>query len=427
MQFEKALKYNITLKLLNVITGFIINVLFVRIMGAGISGDFFYLITVLTFFILIIGISMESGITLYASRNQNNATPLAWLVLSASVIQIIISYLLILFINPTTSFLPVYYYVIFIIGNILISNFSALYVSQKWFISLNTIILCINIFILIYFFLIENSYIKIKDQSVVITQKMFILAFLAQGFGLIIFFFIKNKMYLKYAFPSFKLCKKVLKFSLLALAGNISFFLVTRIDYAFVKAFCSAVELGNYVQVSKIATMFVVVPGMIASVIYPYTAMVSNENMLLKVQWLCRLMTLVFIIAAIFIIFTGKWFFPWFFGSEFNLMYSAMLFYLPGIFCLCITTILAAYIGGKGLIYLNVIASIIALFIVVVGDLLFIPKWGIIAAAAVSSAGYLGCMLYLLRYYIIKFNTNITEFFSVNLNELRSMLLNKKR
>ena len=111
-------------------------------------------------------------------------------------------------------------------------------------------------------------------------------------------------------------------------------------------------------------------------------------------------------------------------------MYSAMLFYLPGVFCLCITTILAAYLGGKGLIYLNVIASVIALFIVVVGDLLFIPKWGIIAAAAVSSAGYLGCMLYLLRYYLIKFNTNITEFFSVSLNELGylfSMLLNKRR
>ena len=80
MQFEKALTYNITLKLLNVITAFFINVLFVRITGAGISGDFFYLITILSFFILIIGISMESGITLYASRDQNNATSLAWLV-----------------------------------------------------------------------------------------------------------------------------------------------------------------------------------------------------------------------------------------------------------------------------------------------------------------------------------------------------------
>src|SRR5688572_25996552 len=129
MQFGKALTYNITLKLLNVITAVFINVLFVRITGAGISGDFFYLVTVLSFFILVIGISMESGITLYASRDQNDATALAWLALCASVIQIIISYLVISLIYDTISFLPVHYYVIFIVSNILISNFSGLYVS----------------------------------------------------------------------------------------------------------------------------------------------------------------------------------------------------------------------------------------------------------------------------------------------------------
>ncbi len=426
MQLKKALTYNISLKLLNVITGFFINVLFVRIMGAGISGDFFYLITILSFITLVVGISMESGITLYASRNQTNATPLAWLVLCVSVLQFMITYLVISLIYGTTSIFSEYYYVIFIIGNILISNFSALFVSKKWFIPLNTIILGINLFMLLYFCLIENGYLKIKGQSVSIAQKVFIIAYLSQGFGLTIFFFIKNKMHQEWALPSFELIKKVLMFSLLALAGNISFLLATRIDYVFVKAFCSAVELGNYVQVSKIAQMFVIVPGMIASVIYPYTAMAGNENMLAKIQWLCRLMTLVFIVAAIGIILTGKWLFPWFFGDEFNLMYPAMLFYLPGIFCLCITTILAAYLGGKGLIHLNVIASVIALLIVVVGDLLLIPKWGIMAAAAVSSAGYLGCMLYLLRYYSIRLNTNSIDFFSISLNELGSLVLTKK-
>lgn len=189
MQFEKALTYNITLKLLNVITGFFINVLFVRITGAGISGDFFYLVTILSFFILIIGISMESGITLYASRDQNKATSLAWLALCASVIQIIITYLVILLVDGTTLFLPGYYYLIFIVSNLLISNFSGLYVSRKWFIPLNTIILCINIFVLLCFFIIENGYFKIEDQSVAVTQKIFLLGYLAQGLGLIIFFY----------------------------------------------------------------------------------------------------------------------------------------------------------------------------------------------------------------------------------------------
>src|SRR5687767_1622349 len=138
MRFEKALTYNISLRLLKVIAAFFINVLFVRITGAGVSGDFFYMITILTFFILIIGISMESGITLYASREPDTARSLAWLVLFGSTLQTIITYLIILLTGNTTSFLPAYFYVVFIVSNILISNFSALYVSRKWFIPLNT-------------------------------------------------------------------------------------------------------------------------------------------------------------------------------------------------------------------------------------------------------------------------------------------------
>jgi len=104
-------------------------------------------------------------------------------------------------------------------------------------------------------------------------------------------------------------------------------------------------------------------------------------------------------------------------------MYPSILFYLPGIFSLCISSLLASYISGKGFISVNVIASFIALLIVVMGDLLFIPKYGINSAAAVSSVAYTACMLYLLRHFLRTYRGRLSDFFSVSFTELKYLFL----
>ena len=246
------------------------------------------------------------------------------------------------------------------------------------------------------------------------------MSFFLQSAGLVIFFFAKNKKN-NWKFPRCEIVKQIFKYSLLAFIGNISFFLVTRLDYVFVKTYCSSLELGNYVQVSKIGQIFVLLPAMAASVIFPFA--ITHENILAKVQWLCRFMTVVMLLTGVIIIATGNWLFPWFFGDGFHLMYTAMLLFLPGIFALCISSLLASHISGKGFVSINVKASVIALIIVIAGDIIFIPKFGINAAAAVSSIAYLSCMLFLLRYSIAKYHSKIAAYFYISFAEFKYILL----
>ena len=58
------------------------------------------------------------------------------------------------------------------------------------------------------------------------------------------------------------------------MAANIVFFLVYRVDYLFVNAspVCTAADLGNYIQVSKLGQLLLIIPQIIASVIFPRTA-----------------------------------------------------------------------------------------------------------------------------------------------------------
>ncbi|MGI8584029.1 MAG: polysaccharide biosynthesis C-terminal domain-containing protein [Chitinophagaceae bacterium] len=416
MQFNNALKYSITLKSINILILFFINMLFVRIAGANVTGDFFYLITILSFITLIVSCSLESGITFYASKNSNHIISYAWLIIVFSILQILLSFLIISVAVKNSAALASVYLLIFVISNILISNFTALYISRKWFIAVNTIILIVNLITLLLLGLMFLQY-RISANA----EKIYIISFFVQATGLMIFFFIKGKAG-SWKFPSPYIIKQIFKYSFLALIGNISFFLVTRLDYVFVKSFCSSGDLGNYVQVSKIGQMFVLMPGMAASVIFPFTV-IADENILFKLQWLCRFMTMLMLLASIFIIITGKWLFPWLFGKEFIYMYKAMLFYLPGIFALAITSLLASHISGKGFISINVIASVIALIIVITGDIIFIPKYGINAAAAISSIAYLSCMVFLLRHFITKYKVKPSDFFRIGFTEFKYIFL----
>lgn len=412
MHFNKALKYSIALKSVNILMLFFINLLFVRVTGANVSGNFFYLITILSFITLVVSCSMESGITYYASRDKSNTLSYAWLIILTSIVQIALSYIIITVTVKNSTSLPLPYLLLFVISNILISNFAGLYASLKWFISINTIILTINCIALIFLWLVLQ-----QSPGTAKAENIYILSYVLQAIGLIFFFLVKNTSG-SWKLPSFQVAKQVFTYSLLAFIGNICFFLVTRIDYVFVKRFCSAEALGNYVQVGKIVHMFVLLPAIAASVIFPYTAN-SNETILPKVQWLCRLTTSVIALASVFLIVTGKWLFPWLFGAEFNLMYIVILIYIPGIFALCISSLLASYISGSGYILVNVTASAIALIIVIIGDLIFIPEYGINAAAVVSSVAYLCCMLYLIRHYIIKFQSKVSDFFRISFTEFK--------
>ena len=71
---------------------------------------------------------------------------------------------------------------------------------------------------------------------------------------------------------NFKLC--FCDIPLTALAANVVFFLVYKVDYMFVNysPVCTAADLGNYIQVSKLGQMMLIIPQIIASVVFPRTA-----------------------------------------------------------------------------------------------------------------------------------------------------------
>ncbi|MEO6721817.1 MAG: oligosaccharide flippase family protein, partial [Ferruginibacter sp.] len=209
--------------------------------------------------------------------------------------------------------------------------------------------------------------------------------------------------------------------------SNIIFFLVTRIDYFFVEKFCDEAALSNYVQASKMGQLFILLPTMIASVLFPYSSGMESKEYLHKLQSVCRIITALSIPVSLVVIAGGYWIFPWLFGRDFTQMYTAMIWYLPGFYSLSLVTLLAAYLAGRAMLTTNLLASAIALMIVIAGDILLIPLYGINAAAGVSSAAYLVCLIYLLTVYKNRLGCRYRHFFSFKKADIFLLLNNFKK
>lgn len=387
---------------------------------------------------------MESGITFFGSNNLDSISSITLFILPWLLFQALVT-LGVLYLIPINLDKELSW--IYVISNLVIIYFSGLYYATKLFDSINIIICLINSFVLaglawiyIAFGSMNEKLLEVFSESLAnhsssnislvgkgqvsealyFSKLTYFGGFLLQGFTLAIVFFIKFKPKFSAIVFNRALIKKVLIYSSVAFISNIIFFLVTRIDYFFVEKYCSEIALSNYVQVSKMGQLLILLPTIIASVVFPYSSSGALDNeYLIKIQSLCRIIGLLFVPAAGLIIFTGYWVFPWLFGTGFKSMYPAMLLYLPGFYFLSIVTLLAAYIAGKAMVSKNLLASGIALVVVITGDVFLIPAGGIKAAAAVSSLGYFLCLLYLLWVFKQSFDCKAKDFFAFRSKDLQ--------
>jgi len=108
---------------------------------------------------------------------------------------------------------------------------------------------------------------------------------------------------------------------------------------------------------------------------------------------------------------TGQFLFPLVYGATFDHMYIPFLLLVPGILGLSSLGFISAYYAGKNKVIVNLTGTSLALAVVITGDILFIPHFGINAAAFISSVAYLTCYFYILLRYKKEYNVPVKDFF----------------
>lgn len=298
----------------------------------------------------------------------------------------------------------------YIVGLLLTNYALGFFYAEKNFVLPNAILIAFNI----CFFLLLPKQKQTPHFSINTILVLSFIQYLLQGFTLIILLFIRNKAWKTISLPAFSAQKKLLHYSLTALSANIIFFLVYRIDYWFINraSICTAADLGNYIQASKMGQMLLILPQIIASAIFPQVASGDDKEAVYKaLTVLPRLFLQLFLIIFLITALIGNSVFPWLFGQSFQAMQIPFLLLLPGIFCLSVLTVLSSYFGGKGWVSVNVKGAFLAFVVISIADFFFIPVYGIQAAAIISSIGYAVNAGYAIVTFYKKTSIEVYHFF----------------
>jgi O-antigen/teichoic acid export membrane protein len=423
MSFQKQIAQSLIWRGLYFITVLVMNIFLSRYFKASGAGWIFYLCNNFSLIVLVAGLTMEASVGYYSAKKSINDSVLAWFSICwPLLISFIVFVVLWFFISNnyiTTDISAsnyLYYAICYVAGIQLTSFFTGLFYANKDYFLPNFLMVLLNVPVILLFATThENT--QIFAQFLV---RLYFSFFLLTGLVLAAAFIIKKQCWQKISLPGVSQLRLLFRYALISLAANVIFFLVYRADYWFVNKYCPAEELGNYIQVSKLGQMLLIVPSIISSVVFPHTAGATTETHEIKddVLRIGRITTVLFLVFYAFIFFTGKWLFPFVFGPTFQLMYRPFLVLLPGIWALSNLSVLSAYFAGTNKVKVNVTGAALALLVIFIADYVFIPAYGILAAAMISTTGYLLNFMYSFYSLQKEHSISLSQYWRINKDDM---------
>ncbi|MDF9756641.1 oligosaccharide flippase family protein [Pseudomonas hunanensis] len=174
--------------------------------------------------------------------------------------------------------------------------------------------------------------------------------------------------------------------------------LILRSDYLFIGALLGSTALGHYAMASAAAELLLIVPEAVTTPLMK-RLLQQDAGMERITPLALRLTATVMLGACLGMALIGHWLIVTLFGADYGPAYPALLALLPGLLGLCYASILRLDLLGKnrpGTVSLMMGAGA-ALNLVL--NIVLIPAWGIVGAAAASSIAYLAVTVAMLVLY----------------------------
>ena len=193
--------------------------------------------------------------------------------------------------------------------------------------------------------------------------------------------------------------RQMLALGLKGYVGNVLQFYNYRLDNFIVNSYLGASEVGVYSISVRMAELLWRFPDAVSFVILPKAAATDRQIMNRFTPRIFRLTLVITTLGAFFLTLIGKPFIQIVYSSLFLSAFAPMLWLLPGVVLLGSAKVLTNEIAGRGYPHYNSINSGLALVLTVIFDLLLIPRWGVVGAAAASTISYTATFILAILFY----------------------------
>ncbi len=186
-----------------------------------------------------------------------------------------------------------------------------------------------------------------------------------------------------------RLFKDSIKYGLKCYFGNLAQFLNYRLDMFLVAAFLTPTAVGYYSIAVGIAEKLWMLPGAIATVLFPRISSLKDAEANNLTPRVARYTFLITFVTSLILAILAQPLIKILFGSAFLPSVTPLLILLPGIIALSGCKVLTADLAGRGKPQFGTYASFTSLGVNIPLNLWLIPKWGISGAAFASSVAYI--------------------------------------
>jgi O-antigen/teichoic acid export membrane protein len=367
-----------------------------RFYDAKFTGWFNFTLYAFNLFAIFGGLSLNTGFTFFGAREKkiNKLLPsiaVFWTI-TISLLITFVYFLLHLKAEHHRLYIEIISLASYVIGSLLLSFFGALFNLKEDYQTGIFIMIAINVSAT--FFFIFNSLVLFLKPEIIFL--VYCLVYLLGGLLILMLFSYKYKLKFKLVRIPFRILASLLQFSILNFITNILYLLICRIDYWFVQTYCSETDLGNYTMASKFVQVFLVFGTIVSGFLFNE----SCKGNLLLVEQLIRTyvkrLSIFFAIVLVGAILFNQKIYTSVLGRSYDQLYYLIIFLIPGVYALSINMLLVSYLNGRKKVAITLRNYFIGLLVMITGDFLIIPKWGIQGAAIVSTVTYFSILMFTL-------------------------------
>lgn len=164
-------------------------------------------------------------------------------------------------------------------------------------------------------------------------------------------------------------------------------FLNLRIDAYMIRYYLDDASLGIYATAIRMAESVWLVSDSVGASLLP-TVAAGNPNAVRASAKLAVIVLLTSIALAVAVFLIGKYALVLLYSDRFAAAALPLVWLLPGVIAFSAVRVLSAYLTGAGHLRLHTLLIFITFLFTVTLDLLLVPKYGILGAAAASSLTY---------------------------------------
>ena len=187
--------------------------------------------------------------------------------------------------------------------------------------------------------------------------------------------------------------RPLLRFGLISYLSSLTSFVNYRFDVLIVNLFAGARQVGLYSVGTGLAEIVWYLANAAGIVLAPRVASSEPEEADRLTEVVCRVVTLLAVIAAGLLAVSAPFVVVFFFGAAFAESKWAVWLLLPGIVTFSVARVLSLYLLGRNQLKIDLIASFVGLVVTLALDFLLIPRYGFRGAAVASSIAYTCAML----------------------------------